>query len=83
MSRTATAAVVTVGITPAIADTTASLPSSFPGDPADRLIHATAIERGWHLVTKDGELLAHHSPGQSPSGGRPAHLTWRRPGIPC
>jgi PIN domain nuclease of toxin-antitoxin system len=34
----------TVGITPAIAETAASLPSSFAGDPADRLIYATAIE---------------------------------------
>lgn len=37
----------TVGITPAIADTAVSLPSSFPGDPADRLIYATAVEHGW------------------------------------
>ncbi len=49
----------TVGITPAIADTAVSLPSSFPGDAADRLIYATAIERGWRLVTKDRRLLDH------------------------
>jgi PIN domain nuclease of toxin-antitoxin system len=52
----------TVGITPAIADTAVSLPSSFPGDPADRLIYATAIEHGWRLITKDGKLRAHRHP---------------------
>jgi PIN domain nuclease of toxin-antitoxin system len=52
----------TVGLTPAIADTAVSLPSSFPGDPADRLIYATAIERGWRLVTKDGALRTYRHP---------------------
>jgi PIN domain nuclease of toxin-antitoxin system len=52
----------TVGITPAVADTAVSLPSSFPGDPADRLIYATAIEHGWQLVTKDRKLRAHRHP---------------------
>ena len=52
----------TVGITPAIADTAISLPSSFPGDPADRLIYATAIEHGWRLITKDRKLRAHRHP---------------------
>lgn len=52
----------TAGITPAIADTATSLPSSFPGDPADRLIYATAIERGWKLVTKDRKLREHRHP---------------------
>ena len=46
----------TVAITPAIADTAVSLGRSFPGDPADRLIYATAIETGWRLVTKDGPI---------------------------
>ena len=49
----------TLGITPAIASTAVSLPSSFPGDPADRLIYATAIEHGWWLVTKDNRLRSH------------------------
>ncbi len=49
----------TVGVSPAIADTAVSLPSSFPGDPADRLIYATAIEHGWRLVTKDRRLRDH------------------------
>jgi len=52
----------TLGVTPAIADTAASLPSSFPGDPADRLIYATAIEHGLSLVTKDRRLRGHRHP---------------------
>jgi PIN domain nuclease of toxin-antitoxin system len=54
----------TVGITPAIAHAAATLPSSFPGDPADRIIYATAVEHGWPLVTKDRRLLAHRAPRQ-------------------
>ena len=49
----------TVGITPAIADAAVSLPSAFPGDPADRLIFATAVEHGVKLVTKDRRLRSH------------------------
>lgn len=49
----------TVAITPAIADAAVALPSSFAGDPADRLIYATAIERGWQLVTKDRRMHDH------------------------
>lgn len=56
------AGVRTAGVTPAIAHTAVSLPTSFPGDPADRLIYATAIERGWQLVTKDGALRRHRHP---------------------
>lgn len=52
----------TVGITPAVAATAVSLPSSFPGDPADRLIYATAVEHGWRLVTKDRRLRSHRHP---------------------
>lgn len=52
----------TAGITPAIAHTASFLPSGFPGDPADRLIFATAIERGWRLVTKDEKLRKHPHP---------------------
>ena len=52
----------TVGITPSVAATAVSLPSSFPGDPADRLIYATAIEHGWRLVTKDERLRNHRHP---------------------
>lgn len=52
----------TVGITPAIADTAVSLPSSFPRDPMDRLIYATAIEHGVKLVTKDRAITEHDKP---------------------
>lgn len=53
------AQVRTIGVTPAIADTAVALPSSFPGDPADRLIYATALEHGLRLVTKDKTLRDH------------------------
>lgn len=53
----------TIGVTPAIADTAAALPSSFPGDPADRMIYATAIEHGLKLVTKDQAIRDHDQPG--------------------
>lgn len=36
----------TIIVTPAIADTAAGLPATFPGDPADRVIYATAVEHG-------------------------------------
>lgn len=54
----------TVGITPAVAARAVSLPGSFPGDPADRLIYATAIERGWPLVSKDERLRRQRHPRQ-------------------
>jgi PIN domain nuclease of toxin-antitoxin system len=52
----------TVGITPSVAAAAVALPASFPGDPADRLIYATAIEYGWQLVTKDRRLREHRHP---------------------
>lgn len=52
----------TIGLTPAIADAAVSLPSSFPGDPADRLIYATAIEHGLKLITKDRAIRDHDHP---------------------
>jgi PIN domain nuclease of toxin-antitoxin system len=52
----------TFGVTPAIADTAVALPSSFPGDPADRLIYATAVEHGLRLVTKDRTIREHTHP---------------------
>lgn len=61
LSRLA-AQVRSVPITPAIADSAVSLPESFPGDPADRLIYATAVEHGWRLVTKDARLRRHRHP---------------------
>lgn len=54
----------TLGITPAIAETAASLPRSFPGDPSDRLIYATAIEHGYTLITRDERMRAHRYPRQ-------------------
>lgn len=56
------AQVRTLGVTPPIADTAVALPSSFPGDPADRLIFATAIEHGLRLVTKDQAIRDHAHP---------------------
>jgi PIN domain nuclease of toxin-antitoxin system len=52
----------TVGLTPAIADAAVSLPSSFPRDPADRLIYASAIEQGTKLVTKDRSIAENDAP---------------------
>ena len=52
----------TIGIAAAIADTAVGFPSSFPGDPADRLIFATAIEHGLRLVTKDQAIRDHAQP---------------------
>ncbi|MGA7172242.1 MAG: PIN domain-containing protein, partial [Candidatus Dormiibacterota bacterium] len=40
----------------------AALPESFPGDPADRLIYATALETGWRLVTKDQRMRRQPQP---------------------
>ena len=56
------AQVWTLPLTPAVAATAVALPSSFPGDPADRLIYATAIEHGLRLVTKDRKLRNHPHP---------------------
>ena len=52
----------TIGITPAIADTAVALPSSFPRDPTDRIIYATAIEHGVKLVTRDEAIAEHDRP---------------------
>lgn len=54
--------VLTIGLTPAIAMTAVGLSDGFPGDPADRQIYATAIERGWRLITKDERLHRHPFP---------------------
>jgi len=55
----------TIGMTPAIADTAAALPSSFPGDPADRLIYSTAIEHGLKLVSKDRAIRDQDHPASA------------------
>jgi PIN domain nuclease of toxin-antitoxin system len=49
-------------IAPAVDASAATLPASFPGDPADRLIYATAVEHGWRLVTKDQRMRRHPQP---------------------
>ena len=52
----------TMPVTTSIAATAVALPSTFPRDPADRLIYATAIENGWRLITKDRHLRSHRHP---------------------
>lgn len=52
--------VVVKEITPAIAVLAAHLPVDFPGDPADRVIAATARVEGLRLVTRDARLRASH-----------------------
>lgn len=52
----------TFTVTPAIADSATALPSTFPGDPADRMIYATALEHGIALVTKDKKIRDHDKP---------------------
>jgi len=47
-------------ITPQIAALTIQFPPDFPGDPADRIIAATARAHGLRLVTRDANLQ--HSP---------------------
>jgi PIN domain nuclease of toxin-antitoxin system len=49
----------TLGLSPAIAATAAGLPETFPSDPADRLIFATAIEHGLPLVSRDRKMHEH------------------------
>jgi len=61
--RRLAAQVRTIPVTPSIASLAVGLPSTFPGDPADRLIYATSVEHGWRLVTKDERLHAHRHPG--------------------
>lgn len=43
-------------LTPAVAVKAADLPANFPGDPADRIIAATAILESAVLVTKDDRI---------------------------
>jgi PIN domain nuclease of toxin-antitoxin system len=56
------AQVRTLGITPAIAAGAAALPPSFPRDPTDRLIYATALEHGVKLVSRDRAIAEHDKP---------------------
>ena len=50
--------VIVKEITPAVATLAAHLPDDFPGDPADRLIAATARAEGVSLVTRDAQIKA-------------------------
>ncbi len=43
-------------VTGSIARLAAELPDTYPGDPMDRIIGATALDRGVPLVTKDREI---------------------------
>ena len=52
----------TIPINPAIAHTAVSLPASFPGDPADRMIYGTAVENDLRLVSKDKAMRDHPHP---------------------
>lgn len=45
-----------LALTPAVAVKAAGLPETFPGDPADRLIAATALLEAATLVTKDDRI---------------------------
>jgi PIN domain nuclease of toxin-antitoxin system len=45
-----------MALTPAVAVRATALPAAFPGDPADRLIVATALIEGATLVTRDGRI---------------------------
>ena len=48
-----------IDLTPAIAMASVKLPNSFPGDPFDRLIAATALIHKCPLVTSDGAIRNH------------------------
>lgn len=49
----------TLPLTPAIAARAVSLPDSFPKDPTDRVIFATAVEHGLTLVSADRAMRRH------------------------
>ena len=55
----------TIGLGPVVAATAAELPSTFPGDPVDRLIFATAMEHGLQLVTGDRRIREHDAGGHT------------------
>lgn len=59
--RRATAAdrVVVLPVTEEIAIEAGRLPETFPGDPVDRLVYATAVANGSRLVTRDRRITEH------------------------
>ncbi|HUG65352.1 MAG TPA: type II toxin-antitoxin system VapC family toxin [Gaiellaceae bacterium] len=46
-------------VTPEVGMLAGSLPVPFPGDPADRIIYATAVSRDLPLVTGDRRIARH------------------------
>lgn len=50
--------VIVKDLTPAVAVIATQFPDDFPGDPADRLIAATARVEGVPLITRDSRLRA-------------------------
>lgn len=52
----------TIELTASIADLATSLPPTFPGDPADRIIYATALEHGIPLISKDDRMRMNETP---------------------
>lgn len=54
----ASSGIVLVQITPDLAADCAELPPEFHGDPADRIIAATARSEGLTLITHDARLIA-------------------------
>lgn len=50
---------VSTPVTPEIGMLAGSLPVPFPGDPADRIIYATAVARDLRLVTGDRRIARH------------------------
>ncbi len=58
--------VTAIALTPEIASSAGSLPDTFPGDPADRIVYATAHETRSQIVTKDRRISAYD----------PARIIW-------
>lgn len=57
--------VVTAALTPGIAAEAATLTSHFHGDPADRILVATASAYGAQLVTRDKAILSYAKAGKA------------------
>lgn len=53
----------TVPLTPEIAIASTLLPGTLHGDPADRMLIATAREHGYRLVTRDRAILEYGEKG--------------------
>jgi PIN domain nuclease of toxin-antitoxin system len=61
----ATPGLILAPLTPEIAIASTRLPGDLHGDPADRLIVATARVHGATLMTKDSKLLAYGRAGHA------------------